>query len=125
MVDYKDKVKEHIRYIDNTIDLLNKALGREEITQIEPAAIGAFIQDIYNGIENILKIILVSRDIRIIKDERWHKELLLTSINEDIIPKDQLDNLSDYLGFRHLFMDTALHSKKINYYTLLIILKMS
>ena len=49
------------------LDNLNEAMAREEKSFIELAAIGTFINNIYNGIENILKQILRSKNVEIPK----------------------------------------------------------
>jgi hypothetical protein len=47
--------KEHIL---DTLRALNEALGRKEKTIVELAAISTFLQNTYNGMENMLKRVL-------------------------------------------------------------------
>jgi hypothetical protein len=49
--------------VDIALHNLKTAMARTEKTVIELAAIVTFLHNIYNGIENILKQILISRDI--------------------------------------------------------------
>ncbi len=51
-------------------------MEREEKTVIELAAIGTFLHNIYNGIENILKQIIVAKNVEMPMSGTWHKDLL-------------------------------------------------
>ena len=62
--------------VDKALDHLKYAMERQDKTVIELAAVGTFLHNIYNGIENILKQILISRSIEISGSGAWHKELL-------------------------------------------------
>ncbi len=80
------------------------ALKRKEKSVIELAAIGTFLHNIYNGIENILKQILKIKGINIQKSDTWHKDLLAISVSKGIISKEISDKLYEYLTFRHFFV---------------------
>ena len=90
--------------VEEALDNLNKALARKEKSTIELAAIGTFLHNIYNGIENILKQIARSKSIEIPKSESWHKDLLNTSVSQGIISEELSDQLYEYLTFRHFFI---------------------
>ena len=53
------EVQAEKEYILDTLRALNEALQRKEKTAVELAAISTFLQNTYNGIENILKRILI------------------------------------------------------------------
>jgi hypothetical protein len=74
--------KEHIA---TTIQALKEASGRKGKTVIKLAAIVAFLQNAYNGIENILKRILKYEGISVHLSESWHKDLLDLSVDRQII----------------------------------------
>jgi uncharacterized protein YutE (UPF0331/DUF86 family) len=86
------------------LDNLNKAMARKNKSTIELAAIGTFLHNIYNGIENILKQTVRLKDIEIPKSESWHKELLNLSVSKEIISEELSDQLYEYLIFRHFFI---------------------
>lgn len=90
--------------IEKALSNLKYAMEREEKSVIELAAIGTFLHNIYNGIENILKQILKSKGIKIWRSETWHKELLDISVSNGIISQKLSDELYEYLTFRHFFV---------------------
>ncbi len=90
--------------VETALDNLKKAMARKNKSVIELAAIGTFLHNIYNGIENILKQVLKIKDIKIPKSDTWHKELLDFSISNEIISKEISDKLYEYLSFRHFFI---------------------
>ncbi len=90
--------------VDMAMHHLNVALSREEKTVIELAAIGTFLHNIYNGIENMLKQILKSKGIAVPKSDTWHKELLNLSVSQEILSEQLADSLYEYLTFRHFFV---------------------
>ena len=90
--------------VETALDNLNKALTRTNKSTIELAAIGTFLHNIYNGIENILKQITHLKNIEIPKSDSWHKDLLNLSVSKGIISEELSDRLYEYLTFRHFFI---------------------
>ena len=75
---------------------------------IEPA-MGTYLMNFYNGVENILKRISKKYYLTTPKGESWHKELLVLSFNppEGKIPifnEDMVSRLHPYRNFRHRFV---------------------
>jgi uncharacterized protein YutE (UPF0331/DUF86 family) len=83
---------------------LKIAMDREEKSVVELAAIGTFLHNIYNGIENILKQVLLERSIDVPQSDSWHKDLLNLSASMGIISEKLSDELYAYLTFRHFFV---------------------
>jgi len=74
----------------------------------EPA-MGTYLMNFYNGIENILKRIIKEYYLAMPKGESWHKELLILSSNpplEKIAVFDQnlAERLYPFRNFRHRFI---------------------
>ncbi|MCX6844278.1 MAG: hypothetical protein NTX53_18615 [candidate division WOR-3 bacterium] len=90
--------------VETTLDILREALGRPQRSVVELTAIGGFLQNVYNGIENILKQALRQRGIQPPRSDAWHKELLEHSVKAGLIPSDLADELYDYMSFRHFFI---------------------
>lgn len=77
---------------------------KSKYTIAELAAIATFIHNFYNGVENILKRILIFRKVEMIETPTWHKDLLKKSSDIGIISTDLYNTLSYYLSFRHFFI---------------------
>ena len=103
-----DKLRKQIRAEEENVEIalnnLKYTVEREEKTVIELAAIGTFLHNIYNGIENILKQIIVTKDVEVPRSDTWHKDLLNLSISMGIISEGLSDELYRYLTFRHFFV---------------------
>jgi len=75
---------------------------------IEPA-MGTYLMNFYNGIENILKRISKEYYKKIPSGESWHKELLVLSYSRPggkspILNRNIVERLHQYRGFRHRFV---------------------
>ncbi len=90
--------KEHI---SNTLRSLQEALGRDETTVVELAAVAMFLQNIYNGLENILKRTLKSKHISLPASGSSHRDLLELSVDRRIISLELSKKLDEYRAFRH------------------------
>ncbi len=72
-------------------------------------AAGSLLQDFYTGIEEILKVIIREMDGSLPASPDWHKKLLQLASKEveplrpAIITRDIVEDLHEYLRFRHLF----------------------
>jgi uncharacterized protein YutE (UPF0331/DUF86 family) len=85
-----------------TIDMIEDLTAKEEFSTYETIALGKLLQDVYTGIERILRSRLEQQGFKIPKTESWHKEVLLTSQKESIISQDQFEALRKLLVFRHM-----------------------
>jgi len=65
--------------------------------------IGAYINNVYNGIENILKQLLLSKNIKLDRSPSWHKDLLEISCRQGIIDGYTINKIGKYMFFRHFF----------------------
>jgi hypothetical protein len=103
-----DKLRKQIRAEEENVEIalnnLKYTVEREEKTVIELAAIGTFLHNIYNGTENILKQIIVTKNVEVPRSDTWHKDLLNLSISMGIISEGLSDELYKYLTFRHFFV---------------------
>ena len=93
-----------IANVEASLRNLEDVYARQERTVVELAAIGVFLHNIYNGIENILKQTLKLKSIQIPRAENWHKDLLNLSVSNEVISESLSDELYEYLTFRHFFV---------------------
>jgi hypothetical protein len=82
--------------------MIEQLLGKESLSDYEVIALGKLMQDIYTGIERILRGRLEEAKIKIKKSENWHKELLLAAKEKKLISESQFDVLKKLLLFRHM-----------------------
>ena len=88
--------------IEKTLRLLQGLTCSEDLSEYEVIAQGKLLQDIYLGIERILRRLLEIRCVKIDKTSNWHKDLLLKARSEALITSEQFDSFLDLLLFRHV-----------------------
>jgi uncharacterized protein YutE (UPF0331/DUF86 family) len=104
MVDPGRRVAAETENVEITLKELESAIGRQERTAVELAAIATFVHNTYNGIENILGQILRARGVEVPRREAWHKQLLDRAVSSGVLSQSLADELLEYLTFRHFFV---------------------
>ncbi|MBN2856910.1 MAG: hypothetical protein JXN63_00765 [Candidatus Delongbacteria bacterium] len=111
------KLEIEIENIDSVIQILLEQLGKKDRSKLELAGIATYIHNFYNGIENILKQILKTKNISIEGSAYWHKELLEKAIKHKLISENLAEILSEFMSFRHFFVHSysfILNEKKLD-----------
>ena len=85
-----------------TTTLIRNLLEQKKLTDYEVIALGKLLQDVYTGIERILRSKLETRNIKIKKTENWHKQILLSSREQSLVSQEQFEAFRNLLLFRHL-----------------------
>jgi uncharacterized protein YutE (UPF0331/DUF86 family) len=104
MAELPESVLAEQENVETALANLRAATQSERKSIIELAATATFLQNIYNGIENILKQVFIARSIEIPRSDTWHQDLLKRSTAAGILSADLARELKDYLGFRHFFV---------------------
>jgi len=98
-----EQVDEHINASRQLVDLCK--IREPNYTEKYGAAM--VLHSFYNGIENIMLLIVKGYDREFYNGMQWHKDLLAkafegTENRTPIFRKELYDSLKDYLMFRHL-----------------------
>jgi hypothetical protein len=110
----KQKILFEISQIDETIDStkpLRDLCKIKEPDIIEKSALALLLQSFYNGIENILIIIIKYFDAKLPNGSKWHKEILEKAFEESKEHGQIFRNgikiiLNDYMSMRHFIRHT-------------------
>jgi uncharacterized protein YutE (UPF0331/DUF86 family) len=103
MASLREKVQVELENIALVLEELKTAQDEPNKRVVELAGIGAFLHNFYNGVENILKQILNSQGIQILRTDSWHQDLLIQAKDTGIISESTKKQLAEYLAFRHFF----------------------
>lgn len=97
-----DYISAESQNILRTTTLIRNLLEKKKLTDYEVIALGKLLQDVYTGIERILRGQLETRNIKIKKTESWHKQILLSARDQSLVSQEQFEAFRNLLLFRHL-----------------------
>ena len=103
MASVKEKVNAEMENITKVLTELENVKDRPNKELVVLVGIGAYLQNIYAGMENILKQLLLHKNISIPDTPTWHKDLLNLAVQHNFITKKTANKMVDYLFFRHFF----------------------
>lgn len=103
MASVRDKIAAEHENILKVIAEIKKEAARERMERVVLVGIGAYINNVYNGIENILKQTLLSLNTTIAQTATWHRDLLEKASEAKIIDGNMADRIGHYMFFRHFF----------------------
>jgi hypothetical protein len=103
MADIKQKIHAEMENVETVLTQLETVKNRPDKEPVVLVGIGGYLQNTYNGIENILKQILLFKNISIPDSSTWHKDLLSLAVKHKVIGRETAERIGKYLFFRHFF----------------------
>ncbi|MBC8420006.1 MAG: hypothetical protein H8E10_15575 [Desulfobacterales bacterium] len=88
--------------IEKTVAMIEDLSSKTDLSKYEVIALGTLLQNLYTGIEGILRYQLQNRGVKLQKDENWHKDLLIKSRERGLVSDAQFEGLLELLLFRHM-----------------------
>jgi hypothetical protein len=97
----RDFLLQEAQQIEAAISLTVPLLSKQSLDPYEAIALGTLLQNVYMGIENILRCQLHARGIHLPKTANWHKELLRAACEAGLVNEEDLPVFRNLLLFRH------------------------
>jgi uncharacterized protein YutE (UPF0331/DUF86 family) len=103
MAKVRERVEAELENIERVVAELPADDALPNLSSLELAGVAALVQNLYNGIENILKQLVIARGEKLPDGSSWHRDLLNIATSKDIISESTAKELIRYLAFRHFF----------------------
>jgi uncharacterized protein YutE (UPF0331/DUF86 family) len=99
-----------VQKVTDAIESLYDKIKDKTPSLIELSAMAAFLHNFYSGVENIMRRIASALDDNIPSGTSWHTDLLnrmgieIGGIRKNVFSEDTINELAEYLSFRHMFI---------------------
>ena len=103
MAKVREQVEAELENIEHVVRELSGNASVTNLSSLELAGVGALIHNFYNGIENILKQIVISYGKELPHNSSWHRDIVDIATSNNIISESTAKELRRYLAFRHFF----------------------
>jgi hypothetical protein len=97
-----DYIKAERENILHTAAMIESLLSKNNLSKYEVIALGKLLQDVYSGIERILRSRLENKGVKVKKTESWHKDLLVAAKKDSVISGEHFEAFKKLLLFRHM-----------------------
>ena len=104
MADIRERVLVELENIEGVLKQMPGLEALSTLSPLELAGVAALLQSFYNGVENVLKQVVVERGLTFEKGASWHRALLDLACSAGVIQASTRDRLDGYLAFRHYFV---------------------
>ncbi len=103
MAKVRELVEAELENIRQVVAELTSADSIPNLSSLELTGVAALIHNFYNGIENILKQMVVHLGVELPHNSSWHRDLVNLGVSNGIISESTAEDLRRYLAFRHFF----------------------
>lgn len=103
MAKVRERVEAEFENIERVVAALPGSSLLSDLSSLELAGVATHIHNFYNGIENILKQIVIASGEKLPQGASWHQDLLAKAVSDNIISDSTAKELKRYLAFRHFF----------------------
>ena len=103
MAEVHERVEAELENIKRVVAEFPDDDSLASISSLELAGVAALIHNFYNGIENILKQVLISSGKEMPKGSSWYRDMVNAAVSSNIISESTAKEMRQYLAFRHFF----------------------
>ncbi len=103
MVSIEEKVRAEMENITTVLTEMERVQDMPQKELVVLVGLGAYLQSVYTGMENILKQLLLYEKIPVPNTPTWHKDLLNLAVEHNLVTGETADKMGKYLFFRHFF----------------------
>ena len=103
MSEVRERIEAELENIERVVAELPGNDSLTKLSSLELAGVAALIHNFYNGIENILKQLVISRGEEVPCNSSWHRDLVNIATSKNMISEQTAEELRRYLAFRHFF----------------------
>lgn len=115
MAPLNERIEAEIENIERALSQLPNSAKCGELSTLELAGVAAFLHNFYNGVENIIKQIMISDNTKVPTGPSWHRDLITRALERNIITGNTAKDLQRYLAFRHFFSHAYALDLKADY----------
>lgn len=103
MAGVRERVEAEFENIERVIAELPGSSMLSSLSSLELAGLATLVHNFYNGLENILKQVVVASGRELPEGASWHQDLLAAAESSNLISESTAGELRRYLAFRHFF----------------------
>ncbi len=85
MVSIDEKVRAEMENITTVLTEIEKVKDMPQKELVVLVGLGAYLQSVYTGMENILKQLLLYKKIPVPNTPTWHKDLLNLAVEHNLV----------------------------------------
>jgi len=103
MAEVRELVEAELENIERVVAEFPDSDSLPNLSSLELAGAAALIHNFYNGVENVLKQVVIASGRKLPDGSSWHRDLVNVATSNDIISESTAKELRRYLAFRHFF----------------------